>query len=252
VWATMPGEYDEAGQNVSFGSSLAGLDELGYRLAATEWNWNGWNWHDQGAGIEAPAAAGLGAAGWLHGLMRQGGRIDLATQSMLLGVGWQIAAIFGDREGVGKPYYNPQGTATTFYRKRHGDRRLRTTLTGVEIRPQPYRVGWGVPLERVAVLDVLATASDDTVFVHAINRDFDRDLPLEMDFSALGPLAATGAHHTFTCKLQAEPGHGASKGMAQVGEQPIAIRPKTTVILPRRSASILAVPRKTDRVERAE
>ncbi len=243
VWATMPGEYDEAGQNISFGSSLASLDELGYRLAATEWNWNGWNWRDLGAGLEAPAAAGIGVAGWLHGMMRRGDRIDLATQSMLLGVSWPFAAVFADREGAGEPYFSPQGAATNFYRKHHGDRRLRSTLQGVKILPQPYRVGWGQPLERVALLDVLVTACDGAVFIHAINRDFDRDLPLEIDFSALGFLAATGVHHTFTCKLQAEPGHGVSRGMVQLDQWPIAVHPKKTLLLPRRTASIIVVER---------
>ncbi len=243
IWATMPGEYDENGQNISFGSSLKSLDEAGYRLAATEWNWNGWNWEGQGAGIEAPAAAGIGVAGWLHGLLRQGDKIELATQSNLLGVGWHIAAIFGDRDGVGEPYYSPQGMATLFYRKHHGDRRLRSTLTGVEMRPQPYRMGWAPSLERVAVIDALVTANDTAVFVHAINRDFDEDLPLEIDFSALGPLAQTGVHHVFTCKLNAEPGHGVAKGMVQLNEKAVGIHPHTTVLLPRRSASILVVPR---------
>ena len=246
VWATLPGDYDDQGQNIAFGASLEGLEDLGYRLAVTEWNWNGWNWHDVPAGFDAPAAAGIGAAGWLHGMMRQGATIGLAAQSMLLGAVWSFAAVVGDPSGIEEPYFSPQGAVTTFYRHRHGDRRLRATLTGVETRPQPYHVGWGAPIERAAVLDAVVTANDATVFVHVINRDFHRDLPLELDFSALGPLRETGEHAIYTCRLRAEPGHGASKGMAQWTEQPIATAPKMQVLLPRRSVSIVVVrPRHT-------
>lgn len=243
AWATMPGEYDDAGQNIAFGPELDAATALGYEIAATEWNWNGWRWQGAGTTFDAPAAAGIGAAGWVQGMMRQGAQIRMANQSTLLGVGWPIAAIHGDREGVGEPFYNPQGAATTFYRHRHGPNRLRAELTGVPTQPQPYRVGWGPPIERAAMLDVLVTSDDDTIYIHAINRSFTDDHDLTLDLTALGRIADTAVHHTFTCTLNAEPGHGVAKGMVQVREQVIPMAARSVITLPRRSASIVAVDR---------
>ena len=173
-----------------------------------------------------------------------GARLTVATnQSTLLGVGWPIAAIHGDRDDVGEPFYDPQGAATTFYRHRHGPNRLRAELTGVPTQPQPYRVGWGPPIERAAVLDVLVTSDDDTVYIHAINRSFTDDHELAIDLSALGRVAETAVHHTFTCNLTAEPGHGVAKGMIQLEQQRIPVAVRSTVVLPQRSVSIIAIPR---------
>jgi len=243
IWATMPGAHDESGQNIAFGPSLQEVAELGYYLAATEWNWNGWNWERLGGGFDAPAAGAIGAAGWIHGMMRQGEIIRIATQSILLGIRWPIAAIFGPSGGTGEPFYNPQGFVTTFYRKHHGDHRLQTELNGVEIRPQPFRVGWGAPQSGVAVLDVLATANEKTVYIHAINRDFEREYPLEIRWAGAWKVAERADHHLLRCALRSEAGAPAGKGLVTIETQPASVKSKMVIHLPPRSVSILEVPR---------
>ena len=42
------------------------------------------------------------------------------------------------------------------------------------------------PRDKVAYLDALATASEDTVFFHVINRHFSKDMEITVDVSALG------------------------------------------------------------------
>lgn len=244
AWVSMPGDVDAAGQNQSYGQSLVQIGEWGYPVASTEWNWNGWNWREMTDSFDAPAASGIGAAAFLHGLMRQGDQVRIATQSMLLGSGWSFASIFGDPAGEHEPYYTPQGSATMFLRKHHGPKLLRSQLAGVATHPQPYRFGWGGGVDHeVAELDVLVTADERRVFVHAINRTFDRNLPLEIDLSALGPIASEGTHHRLTFRRHAEPGLGASQGMRHVASEPLKAAERMTVTFPARTVSILEIPR---------
>lgn len=243
AWTSMPGVIDEFGQNQAFGTSLEPLRERGYLVASTEWNWNGWAWRGLTESFEAPAAAGIGAASFVQGMMRQGDQVRMATQSMLLGGGWSFAAVFGDRSGEYPPYYTPQGSATTFYRKHHGSNRLWSDLTGVETHPQPFRFGWGGGVDNeVAEIDALATADRDRIFVHAINRTFDQDLPLHLDLTDFDGMASEGIAHHLTFRLHSEPGPGGSRGMAQITESPIEASSRMTAILPARTITILELP----------
>ncbi|MFW6146227.1 MAG: hypothetical protein ACOC7R_02725 [Planctomycetota bacterium] len=244
AWVSMPGAVDAVGQNRAYADSITAAHKRGYPLASTEWNWNGWNWQGMTDRFDAPAASGLGAAAFLHGLMRQGDRIRIATQSMLLGRGWSFASIFADPTGKHPPYYTPQGSATIFCRAHHGSTLLRSTLTGVRTRPQPFHFGWGGGVDHeVAELDVLVTADADRLFIHAINRTFDRDLPLRIDLSAVGPVASNGTHHRLTFRPHAEEGLGVSNGIARRTSAPIATGERMTVTLPARTVSIIEVPR---------
>ena len=47
-------------------------------------------------------AKGIGAASILHAIMRQGDVVEIANQSMLIGDGWDIHAIYADRK-----FYQP-------------------------------------------------------------------------------------------------------------------------------------------------
>ncbi|NLF32070.1 MAG: hypothetical protein GX591_14430 [Planctomycetes bacterium] len=244
AWTSMPGAVDAAGQNQAYADSIDAARRQGYLLASTEWNWNGWSWQGLTDSFDAPAASGLGAAAFLHGLMRQGGDIRLATQSMLLGRGWSFASVFADPTGKHPPYYTPQGSATLFCRRHHGPSLLRSELTGVRTHPQPYRFGWGGGVDHEpAELDVLVTADAGRVFIHAINRTFDRDLPLRIDLSALGAVGAAGTHHRLTFGPHAEEGLGVSQGVARISAAPIAAAVRMTVMLPARTVSIIEVPR---------
>ncbi len=247
AWTAMPGAVDAAGQNQAYGDDIDGARKRGYPVASTEWNWNGWNWQGLTDSFDAPAASGLGAAAFLHGLMRQGGDIKIATQSMLLGRGWSFASVFADPTGEQPPYYTPQGSATMFCRAHHGSSLLRSTLTGVRTRPQPFHFGWGGGVDHApAELDVLVTAEADRLFIHAINRTFDRPLPLRIDLSAVGPVGAKGTHHRLSFAPHAEEGLGVSKGVAQRSAAPVATGERMTVTLPARTVSIIEVPRRQE------
>ena len=80
-------EFDEQGQSVWRSSALDSARSAGYRVAITEWNWNG-QWHAGVAPLNSRWAKGLGAAGFIHAMMRAGDVIDIGCQSMLVGMGW--------------------------------------------------------------------------------------------------------------------------------------------------------------------
>ena len=153
----------------------------------TEWNWNGW-WGGPFRGrapLDSLFARGIGAAGMLHAIMRQGDVVDLATQSMLIGDGWKIHAIWCDRTGKTPPFMVPSGQVTALYGRYHGDRRLEVDVSNAPRYDQPYRMAGIAPAEGVAYLDVLATRDEDTLYLHAINRHFEQTLTTSIDLAAL-------------------------------------------------------------------
>jgi len=172
AWSAMPGFYGPDGEARAFWNAkrLAGL---GYRIAATEWNWNGWSYARI---VPRPAvspwgAAAIGTGGFLNGLMRDGEYVVMANQSMLVGKNWGIAAVHLPTEEGGEPYYSSQATVTTLYNRHHGGNLLSVRRDVGETYPQSYRVGWCPPAARVAVLDIAATGDEQHIWVHAVNRD---------------------------------------------------------------------------------
>jgi len=196
VWlglAATPGTY-EAGMCTAFGSPAHDLAALGYRLAATEWNWNGWLKREFRQALNFPEglhyahAAAIGAAGFLNGMLRQADAVEIATQSMLVGHSWQIAAIRLPDEEKGRPLHrNGQGAVTTLYNHYHGERLLAVNTGGVPMLPQPLRLGAAWPIPSVALLDAVATRSDEVVYVHIVNRSAERDFAVKLDVTALHP-----------------------------------------------------------------
>jgi alpha-N-arabinofuranosidase len=192
-----------------------GLDlarELGYRIACTEWNWNGW-----AVQKASPLAAefsrtylreakALGCAAFLQGMMRDGGDLCLATQSMLVGSRWDIAAVHVDPEGARKPFFSPQGFATAFYRRFHGNQRLRVQHETIPGRSNPYTVGkwtrWSDSTPWLADVDLVATASDGSVFVHIVQRHFSEARTLRIDLTDLGIGTTDAALHRMIVSRQ--------------------------------------------------
>jgi alpha-N-arabinofuranosidase len=186
-------------------------DTSGYPIAATEWNWNGW-WELQpvdGGGSHRPMdcfwAKGIGAASFIHGLIRGGERIKLAHQSMLIGVNWGITTVRIPPEGPDKAYLIPSGAITGFYARHHGDRRLDAVFQDVPSFSQPYAMGTITPQDKVAVVDAVVTADDAYVYVHLISRAFDRPTPINVDVSALAGGEGEAVLYTLEGKLQADP-----------------------------------------------
>ena len=173
-------EFDEQGKAFTNPQGSRYARRAGYRVAITEWNWNG-QWRPKVAPLNSALGEGRGAAGFLHAMMRSGDVIDIGCQSMLVGMGWGISAVFTDPTGVRDPVYLPTGQLTAFYSKHHGDRLVRIEMAGVPTYEQPYRMGGIGPRKKVAALDVVATAGATAVFVHAINRSFNQALEVTID-----------------------------------------------------------------------
>jgi len=244
-WVTVP-RIDGAGQSILVRHELNQARELGYRVAMTEWNWNGW-WGPSIAKRMEPAslyAKGVGAAGILHAILRQGDVIQLAAQSMLIGDRWGIHAICCDRNGRTPPHMIPSGQVTMLYSWYHGNRRLKVDLTGVPRYVQPYRMGGNGPADSAAFLDVLATRNDNALYVHAINRHFDQSIPVQIDISALKEQPGRrGKLHRLEGRLRNTPGPGESQAPGRIRDEMFEIGgSRIQVQLPARSVNIIEVP----------
>jgi alpha-N-arabinofuranosidase len=219
AWVAMPGRYDADGLAMAFPDEGKHALALGYRLASTEWNWNGWGLSrlPRPPGIGWGMAAGLGAAGFLHGLMRQGDAFDLATQSILIGQRWSLNSVRVDPTGELPPRIFPTGAVTAFYAKHHGDRRLRVETNGIPTYTQPFRIGWSWSHTTVAMLDVLATASDTRLFVHIINWARARSFDLAL---ALRSVSGRGTVHVLAGDPMANPAASPAE-VGRVSSRPV-------------------------------
>ncbi|WP_269539254.1 alpha-L-arabinofuranosidase C-terminal domain-containing protein [Cerasicoccus fimbriatus] len=182
----MPGAFDEQGQCIAFGDRLDLARELGYEVAITEWNWNGWGFgsiKDQ-IDFNHQHAAAVGVGGYLNGMIRQGDIIKIANQSMLVGHGWGIAAIQYNKSDIEPIYYNAQGAVTTLYNKNHGDQVLSIDIENAPIREQPYMMGVNTAPGNVATVDAVATRSAHVLYLHLVNRDPSEEIELSIDLSA--------------------------------------------------------------------
>ncbi len=217
----------------------------GGRIAMTEWNWNGWWAPPQGTprpALDSSWAKGVGAAGYLHALMRAGDVVNIGCQSMLVGHGWGITAIHCDPTGKTPAYYMPTGEMTAFYSHHHGDRMLAMESTGVPTYEQPYRMSVIRPYKKVAVIDALATGTERTVFFHAINRSFSRAIDIDIDLSAFGHLAPTATHHLIEGRLNDRPREGEPLRIARTSSRMLMVKePVLRVTLPARSVSVIEV-----------
>jgi alpha-N-arabinofuranosidase len=245
AWVTAP-DIDPAGQSVLRRGELEQARRLGYPVAMTDWNWNGW-WaaplRDQAA-LNSLWAKGLGAAGILHAILRQGDVVQMAAQSMLIGDGWDIHAIHCDRHGQSPAFMVPSGQVTMLYSQHHGNRRLEIELGNVPCYEQPYRMSGNRPVASVAYLDVLATRSDNALYLHVINRHFEQALNIAVDVSALERRPETaGTLHILEGRLQNAPATGEDPAPARVRDEPFPIAgPRFAVQLPARSVTVAEVP----------
>ncbi|UCD52964.1 MAG: hypothetical protein JSW27_10060 [Phycisphaerales bacterium] len=236
-------EFDEHGQCVYRAPGLEAARRAGYRVAITEWNWNGW-WRTTGSRppLNSRWAKGVGAAGFIHAMMRSGDVIDIGCQSMLVGMGWGISAVYADPAAVKDPVYLPTGQLTAFYSKHHGDRLVRVDAAGVPTYEQPYRMGGIAPKKKVAVIDVAATADEAAIYVHAINRSFDKAMEVTIDLA--GFEASDGAvHRMVRGRLNDAPKDGQSEQIGREIKRRIEGGTKPLkVTLPKRSVSCIEIP----------
>ncbi len=172
--SAMPGVYTD-GMCMAFNRSGNEYTSLGYKMAYTEWNWNGWGWQkaDGQVGFPFRNAVGLGIASMYHGFFRDASATELATQRMLIGKGWDIAAVnYSGRDGA-PLHYGAQGQTSWFYRKHHGAFFLPLTIENHKEHQPLYDLRWHK--HSVSQFDAVSTVDDDSVFVHMINRSFEQE-----------------------------------------------------------------------------
>ncbi|MFQ3671624.1 MAG: hypothetical protein SNJ84_09220, partial [Verrucomicrobiia bacterium] len=237
TWVAAPQTNPLTGQS-EFGWQEARQE--GRRMAVTEWNWNGW-WgmaKEDRPDFDDEMAKGLGAAGFLHALIRMGDTIHLACQSIAMGIRWANLGMQLDPTGENDPVPTPRGDVTGFYSRLHGNVRLEAKLSGVPFYRQPYEMGWLEPQEKVAMLDVVATRSPDSLFIHLINRDCDRDHDAEIDLTQLPVFPGRATLHTMTRAPARK-----NQPVHQFANTPLVFSDnKLSVTLPRQSVSILEIP----------
>lgn len=158
-----------------------GTPPTGYRWAVTEWNWNGWGYEKEAAarGVDWRQASAVACATFLHGLMRQGAdEVGLATQSMLVGQQWGIAAVQYDPAAPdAAPKCSAQGQVTGLFARNAGTERLVCRLDEATERlltPAEER------RPAMPLIDALATRSGRRITLHLINRSFDRDALIQV------------------------------------------------------------------------
>ena len=246
AWVATP-DFDANGLAVFRNPLLAEARKGGFKLAVTEWNWNG-RWADGARGraaLNSSYAKGVGAAGFLHALMRSADVIEIGCQSMLVGNSWGIHAVWADRRGEVPPRYMPTGQATMLYGLHHGRDLMAMDTSAVPTYAQPYRMGGLRPREKVACLDALATAGPEAVFFHAINRRFDQPIAVRVDLAALAPLADVARHHMLRGRLTNRPAAGEPAQIAEITERRVRFDGKVLkVSLPARTVSCIEVPRR--------
>ncbi len=244
AWVAVPG-MDASGLSCFNMWEIDAARQEGTKLAMTEWNWNGW-WHLVEGSLHPPLdscwAKGIGAAGFLHALMRAGDVIEIGCQSMLVGARWGITAIRCDPAGKTPAYYMPTGQITAFYSRHHGDRMLEIRSLGLPTYEQPYQMSGICPYKKVALIDVLATRSDHTIFFHAINRSFNHAIDVEIDLSNFGANYSKSTHHLIEGRLDDNPRRGEPRQVARESSRVLTINGHILkVTLPARSVSCIEV-----------
>ncbi len=244
AWVGVPEIDPESGTSRARGRIYDIARRDGYKVAITEWNWNG-PCEREGAALDSLFAQGIGAAGFLHAFMREGDVVSMGHQSMLVGVSWGINAIRADPSGEVPAYMFPTGQVTMFYSKHHGRDLLEVESEGVPRHAQPYGMGTIRPkTAEVAYIDALATADEDRIYFHAINRSFGEDLAVTLDLSAFDFLGATATQRSFEGRLHNTAQEGEPLEMGFFNTTSLEVSgPVLRVTLPKRSVTILEIPR---------
>ncbi len=240
AWVAVPEIDPGTGESVFAEPEAEWARASGYPVAVTEWNWNGW-WALPDRAVrplDSDWAKGIGGAGFLHALMRAGDRFVMANQSMLVGRSWGITGIHTDTLPGSPTYFLPSGQVTDLYAAHHGNRRLDVQMENQRYYEQPYQMNTIQSAEKVAVLDVLVTRSDDRLYVHLINRRFAADIPVALDLSPFGGVSGPGMLYSLVGPL-----HRQTDVEAERTLQPVPSDGRRYVFtLPKRSVSVLEIP----------
>jgi len=242
TWIAVP-EFNAEGESVIDNDIYNMLRNTGYPIAVTEWNWNGW-WGDNSVDqdqLGSHFTKGVGAAGFLHALMREGNIVDIATQSMLVGRSWGITGIRVSEDESFKPYPFPTGQVTGFYSKYHGNKLLKTETEPVNYYEQPYRMSGIGPVDSVRFLDIVATGSGDKVYLHAINRHYDEDVTAAINLSGFDTEPKEILLHSMEGTFDNEPCEEGTSKTACFSSMEVEPSEKNIVTIPKRSVSIVEI-----------
>lgn len=184
-WVAVPSLNPKSGQSeFAIVDSYADVVKKDYPIAITEWNWNGW-WGkklEKDINFDSPYAKGLGAAGFLHAIIRGSDRIKMGCQSLLVGKAWGITAIRVSPQSNEVNQY-PTGKVNALYARYHGNNLLQTAAINPNFYVQPYQMTLIKPHSKVAYLDLVATQRNKKLFVHIINRNLNDDGKFDLDLS---------------------------------------------------------------------
>lgn len=215
------------------------VDGVDVPLVITEWNWNGW-------GADHPVARSLYAkghamAGFLHAMIRHG-HVHLGIQSMLIGNDWDINSIRVPEEG--EAFIQPTGEVLHFYQNHTGDTVYRVDVDNLPHVPQPVRLGQIAPVPALALLDVVATADNEQLYVNVINRNFDQAQTVQMDVSAFA-VAPAGTLTFLEGQLDNNEPPFAGKDRCTVSSSPLAVSSggMVEVSIPRRAIAVVTFQR---------
>ncbi|MFP4547933.1 MAG: alpha-L-arabinofuranosidase C-terminal domain-containing protein [Fidelibacterota bacterium] len=238
TWVAIP-DFNDNGYSTVEDEKFKRLKESGYPIAVTEWNWNGWWATETKKHSNSHFTQGIGAAGYLHGLMRNAEHVAIGNQSMLVGRSWGITGIRVSETEAFKPYPHSTAEITGFYSKYHGGSMMELETQNIPCYAQPYQMAAIMPRDSVAILDVLATAGNDRVYVHVINREYNKDMPVELDLTEFRKIK-NGRLHTYTGNIENEFVSKVVNAYGRVLSKSLKVsRNKAEVMLPKRSASIL-------------
>lgn len=228
----------------SIGNSLIPLAEKhGFKIAVTEWNWNGWWDNVARPPLYSYYAQSVGVAGFLHGMAKNGHVIEMGCQSMLVGSSWGITGIRVDDSQYWPPYYLPSSQMTSFYAKHHGTHRLRSEIKNMPVFKQPLQLASIRAKNKVALVDVLVTGSSDSVSVFFINRDYREEQLVTLDLTAFDNLGSNVRHVILTGELD-NANVNIRKDAFVYGEEKLLDSENgiCRVNLPKRSVSVVQAP----------
>lgn len=247
AWVAVPRWLDSLGRARMEGAAVSAARKQGWKTAVTEWNWNGaWDLESQKPLPDADFARGVGAAGYLHAFLRAGDAIRIACLSMAVGQRFASAGIRADPSSRQAAWMTPVGQALLFYNLHHGDSLYDLSCGNLPVYSQPFVMGDIRPLEKVALIDALVTASDTAVFFHAINRDFSRDIEITIDCSVLRLKKGRAVHYTLEGRLYNEPARNEKIERGRIDDRTLFFDGKTLETkLPKRSVSCIEI--KTNR-----
>jgi alpha-L-arabinofuranosidase len=134
----------------------------------------------------------------------------------------------------------PTGQVTMFYSQHHAAELLALAGRNVPTYEQPYQMGGIAPKRKIAYIDALATADEERVYFHAINRSFEPSLAVTVDVSAFDKLKDRAVHHVLEGRLNDVPGPDEPRQIGRISQRDISFDGKTLkVTLPRRSVSCI-------------